>query len=104
MIVDTHAHLELPIYGVTPDPQRRKFTRLLMWSYEVLGFRNPLWRGEPPEPMRQALEAAGRERVFFGSDWPGSNSKHALNIARRAAGDGELHDRLAGGNIMALVS
>jgi hypothetical protein len=30
MIVDALAHLELPIYGVTPDPQRRKFTRLLV--------------------------------------------------------------------------
>jgi predicted TIM-barrel fold metal-dependent hydrolase len=42
---------------------------------------------------------------MFGSDWPESDSKYALRIARKAAGeDNELCDRLTAGNILALVS
>jgi predicted TIM-barrel fold metal-dependent hydrolase len=60
---------------------------------------------QPLSVVRKALEVAGRERVMFGSDWPESDSKYALKIARKAAGeDGELRERLTGKNILALVS
>ncbi len=67
MIVDAHCHLQLPIYGVTPDPSRWKFTKLLMWSYELLGYRNPLWRGEPPEPARMLISLENQMRLSMGS-------------------------------------
>lgn len=66
MIVDAHAHLETPILGVTPDPGRRKTTRMLMWSYELLGFRNPLWRGEPPEAARRLIAMENQVRLSMG--------------------------------------
>ncbi len=67
MIVDAHTHLELPIPGVTPDPSRRRPTHMLMWAYEVMGFRNPLWRGEPPEPARVLIAAENQLRLSMGS-------------------------------------
>ncbi len=66
MIVDAHAHLETPIYGVTPDPGRRRMTRLLMWNYELLGFNNPLWRGEPPGPARTLIALENQLRLSMG--------------------------------------
>ncbi len=51
MIVDAHAHLETSIYGVTPDPERKRMPKLLMWSFEVMGFQNPLWRGAPRDRL-----------------------------------------------------
>jgi hypothetical protein len=60
---------------------------------------------QPLKIVRRALEAVGRERVLFGSDWPESDPKYALGIARRAAGeDNELSGRLTSGNILALIS
>lgn len=67
MVVDAHTHLEVPIPGVTPDPTRRRSTHMLMWAYEVLGFRNPLWRGEPPEPARILIAAESQLRLSMGS-------------------------------------
>ena len=59
---------------------------------------------QPRRVVRKALSIAGRDRVMFGSDWPESDSKYALRIARRVAGDdAELRDKLIGGNILALV-
>ena len=66
MVVDAHAHLETPIYGVTPDPGRRKMTRLLMWNYELLGFHNPLWKGEPPGPARTLIALENQLRLSMG--------------------------------------
>lgn len=66
MIVDAHAHLEVNIYGVTTRPERRKSTRLLMWNYEVLGFNNPLWRGEPPEWARIIIAMENQMRLSMG--------------------------------------
>lgn len=55
--------------------------------------------------VREALRVAGRERVMFGSDWPESDPKYALKVARQVAGeDEELREKLLGGNILALVS
>jgi len=60
---------------------------------------------QPQRVVRKALSVAGRDRVMFGSDWPESDSKYALRIARRVAGeDTELRGKLMGGNILALVS
>jgi uncharacterized protein len=66
MVIDAHAHLEVPIYGVTPDPGRKRMTRLLMWNYELLGFRNPLWRGEPPGPARKIIARENQLRLSMG--------------------------------------
>ncbi len=66
MVFDAHAHLETPIYGVTPDPGRRGMTRLLMWNYELLGFRNPLWKGEPPGPARALIALENQLRLSMG--------------------------------------
>jgi predicted TIM-barrel fold metal-dependent hydrolase len=66
VIVDAHAHLEAPIYGVTPDPQRKRMTKLLMWSFEVMGFQNPLWRGEPPGPARIVIAMENQIRLSMG--------------------------------------
>lgn len=67
MIVDAHAHLETPIPGMFPDPSRRSPTLLLMRAYELLGFRNPLWRGEPPEPARVLIALENQLRLAMGS-------------------------------------
>jgi len=40
-----HTHMETPIHGVTTDLAKKKFTRLLMHAYEVMGFRNCGERG-----------------------------------------------------------
>lgn len=70
MIVDAHAHLHTPILGVTPEPERRRMTRLLMWGYEVMRFhnpfRNPLWKGEPPEPARMLIAMENQVRLSMG--------------------------------------
>ncbi|NPV59334.1 MAG: amidohydrolase family protein [Actinobacteria bacterium] len=66
MVIDAHAHLETPIHGVTPDPGRRRMTHLLMWSYEILGFRNPLWKGEPPGPARTLIAMENQLRLSMG--------------------------------------
>lgn len=67
MVVDAHTHLETPIPGVNPDPGKRRSTHMLMWAYELLGFRNPLWRGEPPEPARILIAAENQLRLSMGS-------------------------------------
>ncbi len=67
MIIDAHTHLELPISGVAPDPSRTCSTRLLIWSYEALGFHNPLWRGEPPEPARMLMALENQLRLSMGN-------------------------------------
>jgi hypothetical protein len=60
---------------------------------------------QPLRVVREALAAAGRDRVMFGSDWPESNQRFALGIARKASrGDPELERKILGGNILALVS
>ncbi len=66
MIVDAHTHMEAPIYGVTLDPGRRKMTHLLMWSFELLGFNNPLWKGQPPEWARIVIAMEGQLRISQG--------------------------------------
>ncbi|MEW6554771.1 MAG: amidohydrolase family protein [Actinomycetota bacterium] len=66
MIVDAHTHMEATIYGVSPHPERRKMTRLLMRDYELLGFNNPLWRGEPPEWARILIAMEGQLRISMG--------------------------------------
>jgi predicted TIM-barrel fold metal-dependent hydrolase len=66
MIVDSHSHMEAAIYGVTRNPQRRKFTWLLMRNYELLGFNNPLWKGEPPEWARIVIAMEGQLRISMG--------------------------------------
>ncbi|MBC7229749.1 MAG: amidohydrolase family protein [Actinobacteria bacterium] len=66
LIVDAHAHLETPVLGVTPDPGRRRTTHLLMWSYELLGFRNPLWKGEPPGAARALIAMENQLRLSMG--------------------------------------
>ncbi len=67
MIVDAHCHLQMPIHGVTPDASRWKFPRMLIWSFEILGYRNPLWRGEPPEPARMIIALENQLRLSMGS-------------------------------------
>jgi predicted TIM-barrel fold metal-dependent hydrolase len=60
---------------------------------------------QPLRKVKEAVDVAGRERVMFGSDWPESDSKYALRIARKAAGEDDgLRERLRGGNILVLVS
>lgn len=66
MIVDAHTHMQSVIYGVTPDPGRRKMTRLLMWNYELMRFNNPLWKGEPPEWARIVIAMEGQLRISQG--------------------------------------
>ena len=66
MIVDAHTHMQAAIHGVTPDPGRRKMTRLLMWNYELLGFNNPLWSGELPEWGRIIIAMEGQLRISMG--------------------------------------
>lgn len=66
MIVDAHTHIEVPIYGVWPHPERRKMTKLLMWSYELMGFNNPLLKGEPREWARILVAMEGQLRVSMG--------------------------------------
>lgn len=67
MIVDAHSHLEVPIHGVTPDPRRKRFTWLLIRNYELLGFNNPLWKGEPPEWARILIAVENQLRLSMGS-------------------------------------
>jgi uncharacterized protein len=67
MIVDAHTHMEAIIYGVSPDPERRRMTRLLVWNFELLGFNNPLWRGAPPEWARIIIALEGQLRISMGS-------------------------------------
>ncbi|MDY6794990.1 MAG: amidohydrolase family protein [Actinomycetota bacterium] len=66
MIVDAHTHMKAVIYGVTTDPKRQKFTWLLMRSYELLGFHNPLWRGDPPEIGRIIVALENQLRLSMG--------------------------------------
>lgn len=66
MIVDSHAHLETAIPGVFTNPDRTSQTYLLMWSYEILGFRNPLWRGSPPAPGRVVIALENQLRLSMG--------------------------------------
>lgn len=66
MVVDAHAHLETPISGVTPDPGRKRMTKLLIWNYELLGFHNPLWKGEPPGPARALIALENQLRLSMG--------------------------------------
>lgn len=65
-VIDAHAHLELPIPGVTPDPKREKMPRLLIRNYEWLRFHNPLWKGEPPEYARILLALENQLRLSMG--------------------------------------
>lgn len=67
MVVDAHAHLELPIPGVIPRPERRREPIGLMYAYQALGFRNPLWQGEPPEFARILISAENQIRLSMGS-------------------------------------
>ena len=67
MVLDAHTRCETSIHGVSLDPQRRKSARLLMWDYELRGFRNPLWRGEPPEPARMIIRLERQLRMSMGS-------------------------------------
>ncbi len=67
MIVDAHTHMEAIIHGVSLDPRRRKMTRLLMWNFELMGFNNPLWRGEPPEWARIVIAMEGQLRISMSS-------------------------------------
>ncbi len=66
MIVDAHTHMDAAIYGVTTDSSRRKSTWLLMKNYELLGFNNPLWKGEPPEWARIVIAVEGQLRISMG--------------------------------------
>ncbi len=81
MIVDAHSHLELPIPGVIPRPERRREPLGLMYTYQVLGFRNPLWRGAPPEWARVLISAENQLRLSMGS------KKHLLERMDRAGID-----------------
>jgi len=59
---------------------------------------------QPLRVVREAIWVAGAERVMFGSDWPESDPRYALRIARRAAGADEgLRERITGGNVLALL-
>ncbi len=54
--------------------------------------------------LRKMLDAIGNRRVMFGSDWPETNQKVALSIARKVAGtDKELLDNLLWRNIEELI-
>ncbi len=67
MIIDAHSHLEVPLPGIIPDPERRRQPHGLIWSYGLMRFHNPLWRGEPPEPARIAIAAENQLRLGMGS-------------------------------------
>ncbi len=66
MIVDSHTHMEAPIHGVTLNLRRKRFTWLLMRGFELLGFRNPLWKRKPPEWARILIAMEGQLRVSMG--------------------------------------
>lgn len=123
-VIDAHAHLELPIPGVTTNPERKRQPMGLMWEFELMKFNPVLWPLNGLEPsrtlisvenqletsfqsagrVRKALGTIGKRRVMFGSDWPESNQKTALSIARKVAGfDKDLLDNLLWRNIEELV-
>ncbi len=103
VIVDSHTHMQAAIDGVTLDPARRKMTRLLMWNYELLGFNNPLWKGEPPEWARIVIAMEGQLRISMGCkenllrymDKNGIDRSVVLPIAP-FAGPGEYLETCAG--------
>ncbi|MDD5747496.1 MAG: amidohydrolase family protein [Actinomycetota bacterium] len=67
MIVDAHAHMELPIPGVIPCPERQREPLGFMYAYQMVRFRNPLWRGEPPDALRAFIAAENQIRLSMGS-------------------------------------
>jgi predicted TIM-barrel fold metal-dependent hydrolase len=66
MIVDSHSHLDLTLPGMVPHPERKREPLGFIWSYENMGFRNPLWRGEPPEAVRILISAENQVRLSMG--------------------------------------
>lgn len=66
MIVDSHSHLDLTLPGMVAHPERKREPMGFMWSYENMGFRNPLWSAEPPETVRILISAEGQIRLSMG--------------------------------------
>jgi predicted TIM-barrel fold metal-dependent hydrolase len=58
-----------------------------------------------PAGMRDLIQAAGAERVLFGSDWPWGNRKPALKILSKACrGDFHLERRILFENAAQLLN
>jgi predicted TIM-barrel fold metal-dependent hydrolase len=66
-VIDAHAHLELPIAGVTPHPERKRQPLGIMWEFELLKFNPLLWPLSGIEPFRMIISVENQFRLSMGS-------------------------------------
>ncbi|MHB8780317.1 MAG: amidohydrolase family protein [Candidatus Geothermincolia bacterium] len=66
-VIDAHAHLELPIDGLTPQPARKRQPKGFMWQFELLRFNPLLWPLNAMEPFRTFISVENQFRLSMGS-------------------------------------
>ncbi len=65
-VIDAHAHLDLPIPGVTTTPERKRQPMGLMWQFELLKFSPALWPLNGLEPFRTMISVENQFRLSMG--------------------------------------
>ncbi len=65
-VIDAHSHFELPIFGVTTNPDRKRQPMGLMWEFELLKFNPVLWPLNGMEPFRMLISVENQFRLSMG--------------------------------------